>query len=423
MIKEQVQNFIKKYNLTGTFLVAFSGGYDSMCLLDVLNKMGYNIIALHLNHNWRGEESLAEAKNCENFAKKNNIEFYTETLPDNIKKNETSAREARYEFFKNCAIRFNSNVVFTAHNFDDNAETILYRIIKGTGTYGLEGICENRDIFYRPLLTISRKTIEHYCKENKLTPNNDSSNLNTNYKRNFIRHKILPLMKEINPNVVDAINSMSEIAKENNQLINHYLSNDLLTTTKTEQKHIIYKLLKDYNIDYDKKKIEEILTFINENKTSKSGKKLSLTTNLWLFVNDKKVELIPQTIKNDCELKIKEIGEYKFDNKTFSIKPFVENEIIYPKDNEFKALIEIDKIDFTLRYRNDGDFIKPLGNKGTQKLKKYLNEKKIPQHQKDNIALLTQNNEVLWVSGFGISENLKVKTRPTHIIELKGALW
>ena len=188
------------------------------------------------------------------------------------------------------------------------------------------------------------------------------------------------------------------------------------------KQYLIRKLLKENNIDYDKKKIEEILNFINENKASKSGKKISLTTNLWLFVNNKKIELITNNQKDNSQLKILDIGEYNFANRIFSIKTFDENKIIYPKDNEFKALIEIDKIDFTLRYRNDGDFIQPLGSKGTQKLKKYLNEKKIPQHQKDNILLLTQNNEVLWVSGFGINEKIKVKTKPTHIIELKGAL-
>ena len=133
--------------MTGTFIVAFSGGYDSMCLLDILYKLGYDIVAVHLNHNWRGEESQKEQENCKKFAQANNIKYYTETLPDYIEKTETSARKARYDFFQRCAKKFNSNVIFTAHNFDDNAETILYRITKGTGTIGLQGIAENRDIF------------------------------------------------------------------------------------------------------------------------------------------------------------------------------------------------------------------------------------------------------------------------------------
>ena len=187
MIKDKVSKFIKKYNLSGTFIVAFSGGYDSMCLLDILHKMNCDVVAIHLNHNWRGDESRKEEQNCKNFTLKNNIKYYTETLPENIEKTETAAREARYDFFKRCALKFNSDIVFTAHNFDDNAETVLYRITKGTGITGLQGIAEHRDIFYRPLLNIERKDIELYCKENNLAPNIDSSNKNTKYKRNLIR--------------------------------------------------------------------------------------------------------------------------------------------------------------------------------------------------------------------------------------------
>ena len=168
MIKDCVEKFINKYNLTGTFIVAFSGGYDSMCLLDVLSKISDDIVAVHLNHNWRGEESRQEEQNCREFANHANIKYYTETLSDDIEKTETAAREARYEFLKKCAKKFNSNIVFTAHNYDDNAETVLYRIIKGTGTIGLQGILEHRDIFYRPLLKTSRTEIEKNIKDNKL---------------------------------------------------------------------------------------------------------------------------------------------------------------------------------------------------------------------------------------------------------------
>lgn len=95
---EVVKNFIEKYNLSGTFIVAFSGGYDSMCLLDVMHKLELNTVAVHLNHNWRGEESFNEAKNCENFAKSKGIQYYCEILSDSTAKTETAAREARYDF-------------------------------------------------------------------------------------------------------------------------------------------------------------------------------------------------------------------------------------------------------------------------------------------------------------------------------------
>lgn len=419
MIVEKVKDFIKKYNLSGTFVVAFSGGYDSMCLLDILNKAGYDVAAVHLNHNWRGKESLEDAKNCREFAEKNNIKFYSETLGNEIEKTETAAREARYEFFKRCAERFNSKVVFTAHNFDDNAETVLYRIIKGTGTIGLQGITEHRDIFYRPLLGATREEIEKYCRLNELTPNVDSSNYNTNYKRNFIRHKILPILREINPKVSEALNTLSEIAQDDNQLIDNYLPANLLEASEIEQKRIIYKILTHYNLDYDKKKIDNIQKFIQENRNSKSGKKCSLTDNLWLFVSSTKTEVVRKKEKNSAEIEITHTGIYDFGEYEFSIEQTDIMPEQYPKDSDFKAFIETDVINFVLRHRKDGDIIAPLGSSGTQKLKKYLNEKKIPQHEKDDIVLLCDKNEVLWAAGLGLSDRLKVVNKPTHVITLK----
>lgn len=416
MITSQVKDFIKKYNLSGTFVVAFSGGYDSMCLLDILYKSGFDIVAAHLNHNWRGNESLKEAEVCEKFCISRGIRFYTETLSDEVEKTETAAREARYDFLRRCAKKYNSNVVFTAHNFDDNAETVLYRIIKGTGFFGLQGIAEHRDIFYRPLLKTSRENIEKYCFENGLEPNNDSSNTNTKYKRNLIRHKILPLMKEINPKVIDAVNSLSEIAQNDD-----------------EQRDFVRQLLVDNKLDYNRKRIEEICDFINKNKTSKSGKTLSLTTDLWLFANCDKTEIISKKYAGNTEIQVDKEGEYIFDNYIFTLslwemeqlceqsEPQVRERINYPKDSEFKAYINIDKINFTLRHRKDGDIIQPLGINGTQKFKKYLNEKKIPNHEKDSIILLCRENEVFWAAGLGLSDKIKVTDKPTHVISLRKA--
>lgn len=419
MIKDNIKNFIKKHNLSGTIIVAFSGGYDSMCLLDVLNKLGEKVIAVHLNHNWRGEESLKEAENCENFAKSRGIQYYSEILSDCIEKTETAAREARYDFFRRCAKKFNSKIVFTAHNFDDNAETVLYRIIRGTGTIGLQGIAEKRDIFFRPLLKTTRVEIEKYCKDNNLNPNNDSSNSNTKYKRNFIRHKIIPLLKEINPNVTDALNSLSEIAYEENHLIDTYLPKNLILASEIEQKRLIYKILNENNIDYDREKIENIKKFIQENKNSKSGKKISLTDNLWLFVSSKKVEIITKTEKNTEEINISKCGKYKFEDYIFSIEKYNEEITEFPNDTEYKTYISANEINFTLRHRKDGDKIQPLGSKGSQKLKKYLNEKKIPQHEKDKLIFLCKDNEILWAAGIGLSEKIKVAQKPTHMLKLE----
>ena len=174
-----VADFIDEYDLGDkTIVVGFSGGFDSMCLLDILSKLksdgGYGdlkVIAAHFNHNWRGKESLKEQEVCKLFASGLGFEFVTKTASGDIKKTENDARLARYEFFEDVYEDYDADAVFTAHNRDDNAETVLYRVIKGTGIYGLKGISKKRNYFYRPLLKVSRAEILKYCEDNNLSPN------------------------------------------------------------------------------------------------------------------------------------------------------------------------------------------------------------------------------------------------------------
>ena len=152
-IQQTIKEFLEKYNLNNpenTYLCAFSGGYDSMCLLHSLKQITpqNRIVAIHLNHNWRGEESNQEEENCRNFCSEIGVEFYSEKLSSDIPHTETAAREARYEFFESCSKKFNSKIIFTAHNKNDNAETLIYRICKGKGIRGLCGIAENRKILH-----------------------------------------------------------------------------------------------------------------------------------------------------------------------------------------------------------------------------------------------------------------------------------
>ena len=433
MLKNTVKLFLDKYNLLNTknnIIVAFSGGYDSMCLLDIMIKLkkdyDFNLIAIHLNHNWRGEESDAEERNCKEFC--DTITFYSEKLSQDIPHTETAAREYRYDFFEKCAKKFNSNIILTAHNANDNAETVYYRLTKGTGITGLEGIQENRGIFYRPLLNVYRQDIENYCKINNLKPNNDSSNQNTKYERNKIRHEIFPQFKKVIPNIEQILNNLSKSAKEANEIINNsiksleeYSTEDFINLDSIYQNAVVHRFFREHNLDYDKKTILKIVDFLNNNSTSKSGKKISLTTNKWLFVNENKIEILENVLKTKNEIQIRSAGKYEFGEYEFEIEQINKKPNKYPKNNEFEAYIEIETIDFTLRTRRDGDIIKPLGLNGTQKLKKYLNSYKIPNHEKDQIALLCNGNNVLWVSGYGMSEDIKVKTKPTHIIKLRRA--
>lgn len=434
-ITETVKSFLEKYELEDKkLLAAFSGGYDSLCLLNVLKELGCNVTAIHLNHNWRGQESLRDEDFCRKFCHDNGIEFYTEKLSDRVPHTETAAREARYDFFEKCAKKFSADAILTAHNLDDLAETLIYRILKGTGVAGLNGIAENRGLFFRPLLEIKREEIENYSDNRGLKPVNDSSNDDTKYRRNFIRHKLLPLVIEINENYAHALQNLAESAKETSELVSEYMTKIKEETGNSTQKflklgtpaqnYLIHYYFTKNNLEYDRKKITAIVDFIKENANSKSGKKVSVSNDLWIFTNTEKFEFINSSKKTYLEVDIKSTGEFEFGDYVFIIEKHDGAIDKFPSDSDFKAFIEISEIDFTLRYRKDGDIIRPLGTKGTQKLKKYFNEKKIPNHEKDCIPLLCRENEVLWAAGFGLSDKIKVVEKPTHMIKLvkKGRL-
>ena len=430
MIKvvENVISFLENHILSDErpILVAFSGGFDSMCLLHVLvSNVHKNVIAIHLNHNWRGEESRREEENCKKFCDNFGIKFYSETLPDNTPKTENEGRKARYAFFERCYKKFGAKAVLTAHNADDNAETVIYRIAKGTGLDGLCGIPEVRGIFFRPLLTVSRADIEEYCRLNGLTPNQDSSNEDTKFKRNLIRKKILPILKEINPEGVFAINSLSDLAKKDFEYFENCLKANETGETQvfrglpySIQSRIIKKMLTEFAPDYDRKKIDDIINFIKENSSSKSGKTVSITKGTDLFVNDEFFNVVKNSDKNLQEIKITNEGSYEFGDEIFVIEKTDTTPEKFPADSEKIAFVELDRPDFTLRTRRDGDVIHPFGMKGRQKLKKYFNEKKIPPYKKDAIPLLTKEGEVLWAAGVGMSEKICVKNRATHILRL-----
>lgn len=438
-MNNKIENFINQYDLSAkdkVIAVGFSGGFDSMCLLHIVNelskKYGFKVVACHLNHNWRGEESLAEAKNCEDFCNKNNIEFYTETLDANEKHTETRARELRYEFFNRVIEKFNADALFTAHTKSDTAETLIYRVTKGTGIKGLQGIAPKLGKIYRPMLDISRNEVEEYCKEHKLNANFDSSNNNNDYARNFIRNKVLPLLKEINPQIEKSLNSLSILAFEEEQIVKEYINSlniydgDKIKTevfknlSKNVQKRVIYEIFVKYDFEYTQEKIENALNFIDENINSKSGKKFSITNGYWLFVSQKYIDVIESIQKDLTSIKINSEGKYRFGEYEFSIQKCEETPKKFPKDEEFKAFVEINEpIDFTLRTRKDGDRITPLGQNSLIKFKKYLINKNIPQHEKDSIILLCKDSEILWASGLGINNKIKVVNKCTHVLTLK----
>lgn len=446
MIIDEVSKFLKKYQLEDkTIIVGFSGGFDSMCLLDVLSKLHnteefkeLNIIAAHFNHNWRGAEALKEQEICKLFASSKGFEFYTKTGAVPLKKSENEARLARYEFFEDAYEYYDADAVFTAHNRDDNAETVLYRVIKGTGLVGLKGISEKRDYFYRPILNISRTEILKYCEENNLIPNFDSSNDDIQFKRNFLRLNVIPILEKINTNVKDSLCNLAKVARSEDLIIEEYLeilrkniydgeklvSVEYAKLSKPVKFRILHEFVQKLDLDYDYKKINEIYEFIENNITQKNGSTLSLATSLWLYVDNKIIETIPPKVKKFSEninVIIDDLGEYYIGDKKLTIKKYEEKELfVFPEATSNFVYVDLSKIKMplTIRTRQDGDMISPFGMSGSMKLKKYLNSKCIPRHNRDNLLLLTDKKEILWVIGVGISNKIGVVDTPTHVIEI-----
>ncbi len=440
-IQSKVSDFLTEYSLWDkALLVGFSGGFDSSCLLDVLHKISktikpLKIIAIHYNHNWRGEKAKQEQVNCRKFCQERDIEFYTETAPNNVKHSETEARELRYAFFERGVNiyrgKYRENiVVLTAHNYDDNAETVLYRIAKGTGIVGLKGILPNRDKFYRPLINISRNEIEKYCKLNKIYPNYDDSNDDTIHKRNLIRHEILPLLEQINPDIKKSLNTLSKIAISESEIIDEYISKiseDLYdnntiktpiykTLSKPVQQKIIYNLIYNSEFDYTMETIINICNFIELTLSENKPSKFSLNKNNWIYADKNIIEIIKEPQKTDETIEIKTIGEYSLAGNIFKIDKAKDYKKTNTERKIYADLSDFDKL--YIRTRRDGDIIQPLGSSGHTKLKKYLMSKNIPQHRRDELLLLTDGKEILWVCGVGMSEKIKVKTNPTHFLSI-----
>lgn len=443
----RVAEFLKKYDLQDkTIVLGFSGGFDSMCLLDILSKLRempdffeLNIITAHFNHNWRGEEALKEQEICRLFAASRGCEFYTKMAPVGLKKSENEARIARYEFFEEVMENYDADAVFTAHNKDDNAETVLYRAIKGTGLVGLKGISHKRNNFYRPLLTTTRAEIVEYCETNNLTPNFDSSNNDTKYKRNYLRLNVIPTLEKINPNVKDSLNTLAEVANSEDAIIQEYLcqlrdkiyadeerinSVEFKKLSTQVKMRFIHEYIQIFNLDYDFKRIKEIYNFIEQNIDKRNGSTISLSSGLWLYVDDKYIETIPhrKTARDtQISLEINQEGEYKIGDKTLTIKKYIDRDVFsFPESTASFVYVDLSKIKFplTIRNRKDGDIINPYGMTGSMKLKKYLNSKGVSRHNRDSLLLLANKEEVLWVIGVGLSNKIGVNKIPTHVIEM-----
>ena len=265
MLEEKILETINKYKLINKndkIVVGVSGGPDSMCLLHVLNnikkQLGIEIFVAHINHMIR-KEAQEETEYVSKYCKNIGIECYIKYV-DVINKSynekmgtEEAGRKARYDFFEEVANKVGANKIATAHNSNDNAETVLMNIIRGAGTSGLKGIEPIRDNKYiRPIIECERNEIEEYCKKNNLQPRIDKTNFENVYTRNKIRNILIPELKDMfNPNIIEALNKLSVVAREENDFIKRYaesiMKNELIISKDEENKILVLDLKKFNN--------------------------------------------------------------------------------------------------------------------------------------------------------------------------------
>ena len=248
-LQEKVLDTITKNNLIqkkDSIVIGVSGGPDSMTLLNVLfelkKQLQIDICVAHVNHMIR-KEAKQEEEYVQNFCKKIGVKCYTKNVDVKSKaqefkmSTETIGRNARYEFFEEIAKKVNANKVATAHTANDNAETVLMNLMRGSGISGLKGIeIKRNEKFIRPLLECTRKEIEDYCKEKNLQPKYDKTNMENIYTRNKIRNKLIPYIeKEFNPNIIETLNRMSSIVQKEEQYFIELIEN-VFKETKIDQK-------------------------------------------------------------------------------------------------------------------------------------------------------------------------------------------
>ena len=229
LLSSQYFNTVFKNKKIG---LAVSGGVDSMVMLDIFFRISqeynFQIYVMHYNHKWR-KKSYIDAELVKKYCQKNKIRFLYKENKGQVLKDEEIARNERYSFFEKCVKKFSLKVICTAHHRDDQLETVLFRLARGTGPNGLCPIKEFRELsggmkIFRPLLDLWKKDIFNYALKNKVSYREDKTNLDVTYKRNLIRRKILPLLKKINPEVENNILAFSDLAYSQYVALNTYFS-------------------------------------------------------------------------------------------------------------------------------------------------------------------------------------------------------
>lgn len=414
----KVLNTLNKYGMISSgdeVYVGISGGADSVCLLHILHclkdRLNFTLKAIHIDHSLRGNESDRDREFTASFCKALDIELfiYKEDIKNGAKKHnmgiEQYAREVRYKRFYETA---KDSKIATAHNMNDNAETVLFNLTRGTSVNGLSGIPPVRDNIIRPLIDVSRAEIEQYINENSLEYVTDSSNLTCDYTRNVFRHKIIPQLEQINPSVISSVSRLSE----NAALIYSYIKEqacDLIekdiavSELKTMHKALINEYLYQLIFKQLGVKVEQV-HIKNAYNAIVFGGIGQLPDDYFISVVDDRIYITKEISKTFKEFSVP-FAEGIIETPYKKYETYVVSIDDYKKINNLsnKNCIDYDKIPsgIVLRSRKAGDKIRLPRRNCTKSVKQLFNENKLLPQMRASTAIIADENRVYWVEGFG----------------------
>ncbi len=427
--KHLTDNF--PFLLEQRLLLAVSGGLDSMVMVDLFKKLNFKITIVHCNFQLRGIESFGDQNFIQEYADANEIpifatQFDTEAFAKDYKlSTQVAARELRYNWFYELLETGNYDYILTAHHADDNLETFLINFSRGTGLDGLTGIPSQNDKIIRPLLIFSREDILHYAKKNNIQWREDSSNASDKYLRNKIRHDLVPILKELNPNFLSSfertqaflqesqvmaedasIMVYQQVAKENGNNIHFDLKK---LTQLPNYKSYLYHWLNEFGFTA----WEDIYELV----ASQSGKQV-FSAGYRLLKNRDFLILSPleKDDKNEIYLIEKKQKEVNLPLKISFSK--VEDISI----NENKTIfVDEDKLQFPLVLRRweEGDVFQPFGMNGkSKKLSKFFKDEKLSLIEKENIWILCSDNQIVWIVGLRQDERFKIEISTQNRLQI-----
>ena len=414
----EILNINKKYNLienNDIIVVGFSGGPDSVFLVEMLKKLqhffNFKIYLVHINHLLRGEDADSDENFSFEYAKKNNLEIFIKRIPiKEIAKEigktlEEVGREERYKFFSEIYEKVGATKIATAHNKDDQIETFLFRLIRGTSLQGLEGIKIKNNNVIRPISEIYKKDILEYLNKNEIQYKIDKTNFENEFTRNSIRLDLIPFIEErYNIKFKDKIFSLIKEIRENNQnnslnLSDYTDSENRIILEKTkflsnfDKKNLLSLFLNKKNIEVNRNKIDEISSLIKSNGTKKIDLDKSyriVKEYTYLYIEDKK----ENCVINNNVIQVKIPSEQIFDNFKITVST-VEN-LDIPKQKNQYLLDAIYNDIIEVRYRKEGDRIF-LGEKHSKKIKEIFIDQKIPKDIRDRLPIFLYNNTIFWI--------------------------